>query len=233
MLGGAGRTERYTLGDLADVLAGRNENLVDYEGYRDTDQKMGVDVTLRLPILTRVVPGLRGSRVFYRYAGDDGLDGWLPTRVSHHYGGTFHLPRTRVTVEFLENVAGGTWYWNDEYPAGYTHRGDFLATDLGGDAKSGRLRIVRALGNDLGLRAELFVDSRGHRYHQGPTERPAPGARRALYVETGLALAMRSRFAERIVVEYRFRNPRHGFAYDRDEALPRHLLLVRVRGTGR
>ncbi len=232
MLGGAGRSERYTPGDVLDILAGRDENRVDYEGHRDTDQKLGLDITLRLPILTRLVPGLRGSRVFFRYAGDDGLDGWLPTRVSHHYGAAFHLDRTRFTVEFLENVAGGTWYWNDEYPAGYTNRGDFLGTDLGGDAKSGRLRLVRALTRSVGLRAELFVDSRGHRYHQGTSDRPEPGARRALYVEAGIALAIRSRAADRVVVEYRFRNPRHGFAYERDESLPRHLVVVRLSGLG-
>jgi hypothetical protein len=231
MLGGAGRTERMTWRDVGNVLLGRNENLVRYTGYRDTDQKVGFDATLYLSALAGRIPALRGGRLFYRYAGDDSFEGFLPTRVAHHYGGTFHFDRTSVSLEAFGNVASGLWYWNSEYPRGYRNGSAFLGTDLGWDSRSFRLRVLRTLHRDLGGRFELLLESRGHGFHDDGSLEPARGADPAESIEIGFALTRRLHTGGRATIEFRSRTPRGGFAFDDDDRQARHLVTVTYAGS--
>jgi hypothetical protein len=228
MLGGDGRTERYQLSDLWDIFLGRRENRRGYGGHEDTDQKVGVDASLYLHPIAGAVPPLRGGRIYFRYGGDDAFKGLLPTRAAHLYGLTLLFPRTRLEALYFEAVADGLWYWNSEYPAGYTYRGDFLGSELGWDSKTLRGRLTLALARDVGLRLDLVRDSRGHRFHQGPGLEPERGASVARAVEAGAALTRRLGGGARITLEYRYRNP-DGFAYDRDRTFPRHVGTVTVR----
>lgn len=231
MLGGAGRTERYTWRSLWDIFLGRGENSVSYQGFRDTDHKVGLDGVVFLTRALEWVPGLCGARAFYRYAGDDSFEGVLPTRVAHHYGGTFLFSRVRLDVELLDDATAGVWYWNSEYPAGYTYHGDFLATDVGWDARSRRVRACIALARDLGLRTEVFVDSRGFRRHQEEGPGPVLGADRSIAVEWALALTRRLGTGVRVTLEYRNRQA-DGFTFDDDRERARHLARLSVRTLG-
>jgi hypothetical protein len=226
MLGGAGRTERLTLRDVANVLLGRNENVVGYTGYKDTDQKTGFDATLYLGGLRGLVPGFRGGRLFYRYAGDDSFEGILPTRVALHYGGTFLFPETAVSLEAFSNVASGLWYWNSEYPRGYRNDEAFLGSDLGWDARSVRLRLVRSLRRDLGARVEVSLESRGHEFHDDGTLEPARGADPGRTAELGFALTRRLPSNARVTIELRSRLARGGFAFDDERRGARHLVSI-------
>jgi hypothetical protein len=232
MLGGAGRTQKLRLGDVWNILLSRDENRVNYDGYQDTDQKAAFDATVYLGALARRIPGVRGARLSYRYAGDDGFEGILPTRVAHLVGLTVELPRSRLTVEWFQNATAGIWYWNNEHPQGYVFRDDFLATDVGWDTRSTRFRVHHALARDWGLRADLFVDRRGHRFHgEEGIIRPQPGSHRTTAIETGLAVSRRLRAGRRAVVEYRFRDASEGFTYERDRRRAQHYVSVAIRGT--
>ena len=230
MLGGVGRTENYTGRDLVNIFLGRNENTTTYDGFRDTDQKVGFDVSITPTALARAIPGVRGLRGFYRYAGDDGFVGLLPSRVSHHYGFSVSAGSSRLEAEYFESVASGVWYWNNEYPAGYTYRGDFLATDLGWDARSLRVRLTHAVSTRWGLRAEYFHDSRGHEFTQGEFVRPVPGGEPSRYPEFGIAVAHRLQSGRRVVAEIRRRWAPDGYAFDADRQAPRLRFNLTIRG---
>jgi len=229
MLGGAGRTQQLGLEDAWNILLSRDENRIDYDGYQDTDQKAAFDATVYLGAVARRIPGVRGARFSYRYAGDDSFEGILPTRVAHLIGLTLELDRTRVVAEYLQNTTAGVWYWNNEHPQGYVFRDDFLATDVGWDTRSTRVRVVHALTRDWGLRTELFVDRRGHRFHGEPgIVRPQQGSHRTTAVEGALAVARRLPAGRRMVVEYRYRDV-DGFTYARDRRRAQHRASVILR----
>lgn len=229
MLGGAGRTQKLGLRDAWNILLSRDENRIDYDGYQDTDQKAAFDATLYLGALARRIPGVRGARFSYRYAGDDSFEGVLPTRVAHLIGLTLELPRTRLIAEYLQNTTAGIWYWNNEHPQGYVFRDDFLATDVGWDTRSTRVRVVHALARDWGMRSELFVDRRGHRFHGEPgIVRPQPGSHRTTAIEGALAVTRRLSAGRRVTVEYRYRDA-DGFTYARDRRRAQHQASVILR----
>lgn len=229
MLGGDGRTERLTLSDAWDIFLGRRENRPDYRGFQDTDQKVALDGTLYLYPLRRWIPALLGGHVHYRYAGDDGFSGLLPTRVAHLVGGSLLFPRTRVEFERFGNVAGGLWYWNDEYPAGYTVRGDFIGSDVGWDATIARARVTVAASRMVGVRAEFARDTRGHRFHQGAGLEPERGGDPRTVWEGALAITRRATTRTRWSIEWRHRHAPDGVTYDADRATAEHVVRITWR----
>jgi hypothetical protein len=230
MLGGSNRTERLTLSNIWDIFIAHRENISGYRGYRDTDHRIGFDATLYLtPLVRRLWPAARGFRFFYRYGGDDSFEGVLPTTVVHHYGGTLLLPLARLDVEYLANNRWGLWYWNEEYPAGYTYRGAFMGSDVGWDATSLRGRLLVSLHRDLGLRIEVYRDAHGE-HRMGERGYVVPRGRDySRAVEYGIAFAHRLRHRARLVFGYRFRNPEHGFTFVRDRYYPRHTASIALR----
>ncbi len=162
LLGGSGRTNKLTAGDLWDIWWGKNENLVGDRPISDTDQKASFTAEVRLPPDLSPWRLLEGARFFYEYAGEDSFDGWLPTAVAHHIGGSISIAGWVGLVEFLEtNDDANYWYTNHSVygPQSYFYRDYILGHWMGRDSQLGHIRFWSPpIGRN---RCLLWVRSRG------------------------------------------------------------------------
>jgi hypothetical protein len=142
LMGGDGRTERFRLADILDILLGRHENKVTGRDHRDTDQKASLHGEIRLPAALHGWAWLTGPRLFYEYAGED-FDGFLPTAAAHHQGGSIGLAGWMLLFESAEMVDDSyNWYTHMVYgPDAYRHEGFLLGHPAGTDGWSLHLRL--------------------------------------------------------------------------------------------
>ena len=135
--GGDGRNEN--LGTFAHALLGR-DNTNDASlgpGNEPGNQLAGVDVRYDLALADSAELG-----AYVQLIGEDNTGSGVPSRrmqlLGIDAGTVLGALSLRAIVEFADTTAGkapGVAYRHPLYPAGYTHRGQLLGHQVGGDAR--------------------------------------------------------------------------------------------------
>jgi hypothetical protein len=166
LLGGAGRTEKLTGSDIWDMWWGEGENLTGPRDVSDTDQKASIGLELRLPPLDWTPSWFEGARFFYEYAGEDALQGALPTAVAHLTGGSAAFAGWLALAEFSETVDDANWWYTNHTvygPGSYYFRGYVMGHPMETNGTSGHLRIWTP--EKRRIRAQAWLRARGHYDH--------------------------------------------------------------------
>lgn len=162
LLGGAGRTEKFNLGDVWDVLLARNENIKGPRGHADSDQKASFTLEVRMPRKWTSVRGIQGARAFYEYAGEDSFDGLLPTATARNIGASVVSRGWTTLFEYAETVDDvNRWYAHTIYgPDAYTYHGYSIGHPMATDGRSRHARIWTPTWRNA--RAQFWWRLRGH-----------------------------------------------------------------------
>lgn len=167
LLGGAGRTEKFQPGDIWDLFWGSGENVKGERDATDTDQKASAGVELRLPERFLERAGLDGLRIYWEYAGEDALDGLLPSAVARAEGAGIGYRGWTLLCEYLETLDDANpWYTHTIYgPDAYSYRGYCMGHPMG---TGGRSWHLRATTPEIGAcRGQIWLRSRGSGYENG------------------------------------------------------------------
>lgn len=176
LMGGGGRTQKLTAGDLVDIFLGRGEGAEGpvYEPS-DTDQKFAYLIEVSPREWARDHLGLHDLSLYWFYGGEDRFACLAPMAPGRTYG--LHLAPSRpfsLDVEYTNTADDeNIWYWHKVYRSGYTYDGFILGHPLGPDARRWRGRITVRDGTDRSFWLEGIREQRGiHR--EGASWLPVP-----------------------------------------------------------
>jgi hypothetical protein len=229
LFGGAGRTERFRLRDVWNLLAARNENVKGPRGYADSDQKVSFTAELRLPGSLRPFHGIDGGRVFYEYGGEDAFHGLLPSATARVIGASMVSRGWAGLVEYAETVDDANqWYTHTIYgPDAYFYHGYCLGHPMGTDGRSRHVRIWTPEWRRG--RAQIWWRLRGHG-HEAWQEQHGGDGRGESFREESAGLRVRRDFNRWGLVELGFEAGREtGKARPRPETPVRWQATATVR----
>lgn len=197
MMGGGGRTEQLTAGDLVDIFLGRGEGAEgpDYEPS-DTDQKFAYLIEVSPRAWVREHLGLHDLSAYWFYGGEDRFAHLAPMAPGRTYG--LRLAPARPVFFEVEYTTTSDdqniWYWHKIYRSGYTYEGFILGHPLGPDARRWRGRITLLPERDRSFWAQGIREQRGiHRDEASWLPVPAGGFWR---FESGIGMVIRGRELE-------------------------------------
>jgi len=151
MLGGKGR-ENLSIGDYWKVFWAAEENR---PGKLDNNQLGGIDFSLRIPRVDRILPVVSAITLYGDIAGEDEAGG-LPSRTAYlgglYLGNLFLTGRTDLRIEYANNHISGHnnfWYTHHVYESGYTYEGRIIGHHMGSDAEDLFVRLTHYLTKDL------------------------------------------------------------------------------------
>ncbi len=151
MMGGEGR-EEIDYEDYWEVFIANKEN---EPGKLNNNQLGGIDFSLRIPHIDKVLPLANSITLYGDIAGEDEAGG-LPSRTAYlggiYLGNLFLTGRTDLRFEYAENHIPNHpdyWYSHNVYTSGYTYEGRIIGHHMGTDAEDIFVRLTHYLTEDL------------------------------------------------------------------------------------
>jgi len=172
MLGGGGRTEKFTFGDLWDIFLGQGEaHMIETEsglqyGHADTDQKFAWLLRLHPEAWVRQRLGIEDLEICVIYGGEDRFEGLVPMAPSRGYAIRAH-PFSELAISYVDlgnRDDSNHWYFHKIYRSGYTYRGSIIGHPMGGEAQTWRLALFYSPQS-----SDRFFFGRVIRESHGPT----------------------------------------------------------------